>query len=199
MSSEPIRPFQDARELLKPRLAAAARGDADQLGKMALTYRVSGGPPGKRLFMELRLSAKGKVTYEHRDELHGKKTIRRKMILPEDQTISLLRQVHESGMLDLRDTGGGFLPDSTIAAIVIESDGSQVSYYFLAEEHQQTIRCHGVVFDRHEKTVFAVGDGFRVATHARDHCRHTASHCFQQGVAETFTARKQTERVTHLE
>src|SRR3979411_1767313 len=45
------------------------------------------------------------------------------------------------------------------------------------EEHQQTIRCHGVVFDRHEKTVFAVGDGFRAATHARDHCRHTASHC----------------------
>jgi hypothetical protein len=137
MSSEPIRPFQDARELLKPRLAAAARGDADQRGRMALTYRVSGGPPGKRLFMVLRVSGKGEVAYEHRDELHGKKTIRRKMILPADQTISLLRQVHESGILDLRDTGGGFLPDSTIAAIVIESDGSQLSYYFLSEEHQQ--------------------------------------------------------------
>jgi len=136
-SSQPIRPFQDARELLKPRLAAAARGDADQLGKMALTYRVSGGPPGKRLFMVLRVSAKGNVTYEHRDELNGKKTIRRRMVLPEDETLLLLRQVHESGILDLRDTGGGFLPDSTIASIVIESDGSQVSYYILAEEHQQ--------------------------------------------------------------
>jgi hypothetical protein len=137
MSSEPIRPFQDARELLKPRLAAAARGDPDQPGKLALTYRVSGGPPGKRLFMMLRVSAKGEATYEHRDELLGKKSIRRKMILSEDQTISLLRQVHESGVLDLRDAGGGFLPDSTVAAIVIESDGSQLSYYFLAEEHQQ--------------------------------------------------------------
>jgi hypothetical protein len=87
--------------------------------------------------MVLRVSGKGQVTYEHRDELRGKKTIHRKMILPGDHTVSLLRQVHESGILDLRDTGGGFLPDSTIAAIVIESEGSQISYYFLAEEHQQ--------------------------------------------------------------
>jgi hypothetical protein len=137
MSSQPIRPFQDARELLKAHLAAAARGDADQPENMALTYRVSGGPPGKQLLMVLRVSAKGDVTYEHRDELQGKKLTRRKMILPKTQTMSLLRQVHESGLLDLRDTGGGFLPDSTIGTIGMESEGSQASYYFLAEEHQQ--------------------------------------------------------------
>ena len=38
--------------------------------------------------------------------------------------------------LDLRDTGEGFLPIYD-RAIVIESEGSQISYYFLAEEHQQ--------------------------------------------------------------
>jgi hypothetical protein len=102
-----------------------------------VTYRVSGGGPGKRLLTELRLSGNGDVTYEHRDELYGKKTTRRKTRLERDQTISLLRQVHESGILDLRDTGGGFLPDSTIGAIVIESDGSRIAYYFLADERQQ--------------------------------------------------------------
>jgi hypothetical protein len=137
MSSHPTRPFQDARELLKAHLAAAAGGDAAQAAKLALTYRESGGPPGKRLLTVLRVSAKGDVTYQHRDELRGKKTIRRRMILPQDRTMSLLRQVHESGLLDLRDTGGGFLPDSTIGTIVIESEASQVSYYFLAEERQQ--------------------------------------------------------------
>lgn len=137
MSSQPTRPFQDAREVLKSHLAAAARGDAGGPRDLALTYRVSGGPPSKRLLMELRISAKGDATYEHRDEMHGKKTSRRKMVLPRDKTMSLLRQVHESGILELGDTGGGFLPDSTIGTIIIESEGSRISYHFLAEEHQQ--------------------------------------------------------------
>jgi hypothetical protein len=137
MSGEPSKPFQDARELLKAHVAAAARGAADGAGKIALTYRVSGGPPGKRLLLVLRVSAAGDVAYEHRDELRGKRTVKRKTTLPNDQTMSLLRQVHESALLDHRDTGGGFLPDSTIGSIVIESEGAQVAYHFLAEEHQQ--------------------------------------------------------------
>jgi hypothetical protein len=137
MSSQPTRPFQDAREVLKAHLASADRGAVDQVGKIALTYRVSGGPPGKRLLLMLRVLARGDVTYEHHDELRGQKPSRVKMTLPADETRSLLRQVEESGILDLRDTGGGFLPDSVIGSIGIESDGAQVTYNFLAEEHQQ--------------------------------------------------------------
>jgi hypothetical protein len=137
MSSQPIRPFQDARELLKAHLASAGPGAANQAGKIVLTYRVSGGPPGKRLLMMLRVLAQGDVTYEHQDELHGQKPICVKMTLPANETRSLLRQVEESGILDLRETGGGFLPDSVIGSIGIESDGAQVAYHFLAEEHQQ--------------------------------------------------------------
>src|SRR5436309_12378952 len=111
MSSQPTRPFGEARELLKARLARVGAGAADQVEDTALTYRVSGGPPGKRLLLMLRVSAPGEVTYEHHDELHGQKPIRKKMALPADETRSLWRQVAESGVLDIREAGGGFLPD----------------------------------------------------------------------------------------
>jgi hypothetical protein len=137
MSSQPTRPFQDARELLKAHLASAGSGAGDHVRKITFTYRVSGGPPGKRLLLMLRVSARGEVTYEHHDELLGQKPIRLKMTLPAEETRSLLRHVEESGILDVRQAGGGFLPDSVIGSIVIESDGAQVTYHFLAEEHQQ--------------------------------------------------------------
>ena len=137
MSSQPTKPFQDARELLKAHLASAGPGPGIQVANIVLTYRVSGGPPGKRLSLMVLMSSRGEVTYEHHDELHGQKPIRLKMTLPADETTSLLRQVEQSGILDVREAGAGFLPDSVIASIRIESDGAQVTYNFLAEEHQQ--------------------------------------------------------------
>jgi hypothetical protein len=137
MPSQPLKPFQDAREVIKSRLSIASRAPADQARGIALTYRVSGGPPGKRLLQILRVAGEGDVTYEHQDELHKQKPVRTRMVLPPDEVMALFRQVYESGILELRDPGAGFLPDSVIGAIVIESDGAQVANYFLAEEHQQ--------------------------------------------------------------
>jgi hypothetical protein len=137
MGSQPTKPFQDAREMLKALLASAASGAVDQVKKLTLTYRVSGGPPGKRLLLTIRVPADGAVTYEHQDELQGKRTTRLKITLPADDIRSFMRQAQESGILDLRDTGGGFLPDSIIGSISLESDGAKVTYNFLAEEHQQ--------------------------------------------------------------
>src|SRR5260370_32793849 len=126
MGSQPTGLFQDARELLKGHLASANRGAVDQVGKIVLNYRVSGGPAGKRLLLMLRVSARGDVTYEHYDELNGQKPIRAKTTLPADETRVLLRDVEESGILNLPEGGGGFLPDSVIGSIGIESDGAQV-------------------------------------------------------------------------
>src|SRR5262249_5698657 len=42
-------------------------------------------------------------------------------------------------------------------------------------------------------------DGFRVSADTRHHRWHATGHCFQQGVAEPFTARKQAESIAHLE
>src|SRR5260370_41733115 len=86
MGSQPTGLFQDARELLKGHLASANRGAVDQVGKIVLNYRVSGGPPGKRLLLMLRVSAPGDLTYEHYGELNGQEPIREKTTLPAGQT-----------------------------------------------------------------------------------------------------------------
>src|ERR1700756_603649 len=108
MASKPTKPFQDARELLKSRLSTATLGTADQARGIVLTYRVSGGPPGKRLLLTLRVGGEGNVTYEHQDEWQKQKAVRAKMALRPDQITALLRQIYESGILELRDAGGGF-------------------------------------------------------------------------------------------
>ncbi len=107
MSAEPTRPFQNAREVLKTHVARIVEGIAGQPEKTAVTYRVSGGPPGKRLLTTL------------------------------NEVKSLFRQVEDSGLLEQVDTGKGFLPDSVIGSIIIESPDARVAYHFLAEEHQQ--------------------------------------------------------------
>ena len=137
MDSQPTRPFQDPREVLKTHLANVAAGTASNLKETTITYRVSGGPPGKRLLSILRVSGSGAATYQHSDELQGEKITRAKRTLREDETRSLFQQVHESGLLEQRDTGMGFLPDSVIGSISIESDDAQITYHFLADEQQQ--------------------------------------------------------------
>ncbi len=138
MSSQPTRPFQEPREVLKTQLASMASGTGSQLQGTALIYRVSGGPPGKRLMIALRISGHGAVTYEQSDELQGKEgTARARTTLPEEETRSLFRQVQETGLLEQQDTGTGFLPDSVIGSISLEAPDAKITYHFLAEEYQQ--------------------------------------------------------------
>jgi len=137
MSAEPTRPFQNAREVLKTHVARIVEGIAGQLEKTAVTYRVSGGPPGKRLLTTLRVSAAGVAIHERSDEMDGKRSMHSRTTLSENEVKSLFRQVEDSGLLEQVDTGKGFLPDSVIGSIIIESPDARVEYHFLAEEHQQ--------------------------------------------------------------
>jgi hypothetical protein len=137
MNAEPTRPFQEPREILKTHVASIVQGNASQLEQTALTYRISGGPPGKRLSTTLRVSGDGVAIREHSDEMQGKKSTRAKTTLSENEVKSLFRQVQESGLLEQVDTGTGFLPDSIVGSIIIALAGAQVAYHFLAEEHQQ--------------------------------------------------------------
>lgn len=136
MNSQPTTPFQSARELIKSRLAGTIRGTLYQPGKIVLQYRISGGPPGKRLLRVLRISGEGDVTYEDHDELRRRKPIRAKTTMPVSEGMAVLREVEGSGLLNLRETGGGFLPDSIIGSIGIEIDGAEVQFHFLADEDQ---------------------------------------------------------------
>src|SRR5437773_12073933 len=134
MSTEPRTPFQDPREILKTHVASIVQGTASQLEKTALTYRISGGPPGKRLLTTLRVSGDDVAIREHSDEIQGKRSTRAKTTLSENEVKSLFQQVQGSGLLEQLDTGTGFLPDSVVGSIIIESAGARVAYHFLAEE-----------------------------------------------------------------
>ena len=136
MSSQPTTSFQSARELIKNRLASAVRGTLEH-GQIILQYRISGGPPGKRLLQVLRISNDGEATYEERDELRDQKPIRAKTTLPVSEGLGVLREVEGSGLLNLRETGGGFLPDSIIGSIGILTEGAEVQFHFLADENQR--------------------------------------------------------------
>lgn len=137
MSTEPTRPFQQPREILKTHVASIVEGTASQPEKTVLTYRISGGPPGKRLLTTLRVSGAGVAIHEHSDEILGKRSKRAKTTLSENEVKALFRQIQGSNLLEQLDTGTGLLPDSIIGSIIIESADAQVAYHFLAEEHQQ--------------------------------------------------------------
>lgn len=137
MSSHPTRPYQEPREVLKTHVASMASGTGSQLKETAFSYRVSGGPPGKRLTSTLRITGHGAATYEQKDELQGKGSTRATTMLSGDELRSLYRHVQETGILEQEETGTGFLPDSIIGSISFEAPDAKITYYFLAEEHQQ--------------------------------------------------------------
>lgn len=138
MSSEPDRPFSDPREELKARLTAIVQGVAPLTAADRVTYRVVGGPPGKRLESVVRISGTGQLSAAHLDELAGIPHREAATKLSPGEVSRLLSSVLESGMLDETDTGGPFLPDSVIASITVEGDGSSVTHYYLADERHRT-------------------------------------------------------------
>jgi hypothetical protein len=136
--SDPLRPFGDPRPILHTHLSALAAGDIAGARAVSLTYRISGGPPGKRLLELLQVSGSGEATYHHEDQLARGRPVNTRVLLPQEDVVGLFRQVHVSGLLDHRDTGNGFLPDSMIGSITLEAPDARLTYYFLADDTQRT-------------------------------------------------------------
>src|SRR4051794_15205414 len=97
--TDPLRPFGDPRSILEPRLSALADGDATAARAVSLSYRISGGPPGKLLNELLQVSGTGEATYHHEDELARGRPIDRRTRLAPDDVPGLFRQVRASGLL----------------------------------------------------------------------------------------------------
>ena len=106
MNSQPTQPFQAPREVLRSRLAGLVQGTASPPERIALIYRVSGGPPGKRLLRVLRLTAMGDVTFEHSDDLKPRETIKASTTVPREEALAVFRQVQGSGFLESRADRG---------------------------------------------------------------------------------------------
>jgi hypothetical protein len=135
--TDPLRPFGDPRSILEPRLSALADGDAAAARAVSLSYRISGGPPGKLLNAYLQIYGTGEATYHREDELaHGRPVHRRVRLAPDD-VLGLFRQVRASGLLEQVETGGGFLPGSVIGSITLEAPDAGFSYHFLVDDAQR--------------------------------------------------------------
>lgn len=140
MSSQPDRPFEDPREALKVRLTSIVEGLEPAARTDRVVYRVAGGPPGKRLETVTEVRGTGELKASLLDEMAGIARREKTSKLPGRETSNLMRSILESGLLDEGDTGEGFLPDSVIASITVETDGVSVTKHFLADERLRSVQ-----------------------------------------------------------
>src|SRR5262249_41701772 len=107
MNSKPAQPIKHPREHLLT-LTRAIVGGTEKLGKQhRITYRVSGGPPTKRLEHTLEISGMGAVNVRHLDQLVPESARKLKSTLAPDRVKEVFRILLESRLLENVDTGGG--------------------------------------------------------------------------------------------
>jgi hypothetical protein len=137
MNATPSRPYGDPRAALHARLSPLLTTLEAPLPPTRLLYRISGGPPGRRLEATLELSAKGAVKHELLDELQDGEREVVQTEIPAAEARALLREVVRSGLLTDAGSRVGFLPDSLIGSIVIQSGDAQYAHHFLASARQR--------------------------------------------------------------
>jgi hypothetical protein len=85
---------------------------------------------------ESKVTADGKVTYLNKDQMLNKDETF--ITTLESRNLkNLYQQIVSSKVLDLKEAGGPFLPDSTIGIITLEIGGKSTTYYYLADADQR--------------------------------------------------------------
>jgi hypothetical protein len=107
-------------------------------------YQVVGGPPGKRIERTLTIAGNGAVMLESRDELLADGTRRASTKMPRQQVADLFRELVDSRLFENVESGGGFVPDSTIGIIGFDDGRQKFNYYFATDvdavERAQRVR-----------------------------------------------------------
>jgi hypothetical protein len=134
---QPTKPPADAREHILTHIRAIAEGKEKPGKEDRVVYRVSGGPPSRRLDLKLEIFGTGSMNHHLLDELDSRHTKRSKSHFSSDKVLSIFKRLVESRLLENLDTGGGFLPDSVIGSITVASGRLSKTYYFLADENQR--------------------------------------------------------------
>ncbi len=116
------------------KIQAVVKGEAKPDKTIKITHIISGGPPGKRIDSKVEILGNGDVTYTIKDE-NKKEEYTTK--LTEKTVKNLLKDIDTSGLLDLEEVGGGFLPDSTVGMITIEFEGKVTNFVYLADPEQR--------------------------------------------------------------
>jgi hypothetical protein len=134
---QPTKPPLDSRKHLLASINAIVDGKEKPTKEHKIIYRVSGGPPTRRLEQTLEIHGTGSITCYLMDKLNGQRRRRFKQKFPSDKVIDIFRELLESQLLENIDTDKGFLPDSIIGSITVEHGISRITYYFLADEQQR--------------------------------------------------------------
>jgi hypothetical protein len=124
------------REEMKAKIKAIVEEKRKPDTKVKITHRISGGVPGQRYNWKVEIVGDGKVSYEIKDEM-SRKDEKYATSLPEKNIKNLLKDIRSSGLLDLSEAGGDFLPDSLVGSITLEIDGKTTTYYYLADPDQR--------------------------------------------------------------
>jgi hypothetical protein len=101
-----------------------------------ITHTITGGVEGKRLNRMLEMSATGEVVFEIDEQQTGKKVSYRASV-PTRSVTNLLNNIVKSGLLDLTEAGGPFVPDSDIGIITLDFGGETAKFYYLADPDQR--------------------------------------------------------------
>src|SRR5215217_1665370 len=119
MLKKPTQPPVDPREHLQTRMRMIVEGAEKPKKEHKITYRVTGGPPTRRVENILEISGTGSVTYHMFDELKERRVETYKLSLSTERVGEIFRELLESRLLVDVDTGGGFLPDSLVGSITV--------------------------------------------------------------------------------
>lgn len=123
--------------LLRARLGSLERTLDAELPSTRLVYRINGGPPSKRLEAALEMTADGRVRHELLDEMKTPEREVTEKRIPPSEARKVLRDVLRSGLLDEPRPPVGFLPDSLVGSVTIESGDASFTHYFLAADRQR--------------------------------------------------------------
>lgn len=137
MHSKPSQHPFDSRRHLLTNIKLIVEGKDRPSKDHKILYKISGGPPRRRLEYLLEIRGTGSVTCHILDELRGQRRRTFKHRLSEDEVRELFREMIESRLLENISPGSRFLPDSLVGSISIEYGQPKITYYFLADEQQR--------------------------------------------------------------
>jgi hypothetical protein len=101
-----------------------------------ITHTITGGVEGKRKVIKLEMSAMGEAVLEVDEQQTGKKGSYRALINARSVK-NLFSDIIKSGLLDLTESGGPFIPDSDIGIITLDIGDETTKFYYLADPDQR--------------------------------------------------------------
>lgn len=125
-----------ARRKLSERVREIVEGKGELSGDAKITHVVSGGPPGDRFESVLEIDGEGSLEYRVRDTNAGVDEHSR-ITVDKERVANLFAEIESSGLLEIEEPDGPFVPDSVVGLVTIEMGDHHTVFRYLAERDQR--------------------------------------------------------------